>query len=302
MLCMGGASPLLVSLVQACQIAPKCRDKSRELLPNITRTERPRRASLDPEQHHPHNSICRLQKHSPIVTPAPPSAATTITATIRDHTPDASTPQPASSTPVTSTIPPTTPSTTTTPSISTTDCTRIRTAAYHPAANQMVERFLCQLKASLRVTDDPDNWKAHLPLVLLGVRSSLKPDFDCSASELVLGTTVRLPGEMIPPSIEMRSKIPPTSCAVFGTDVDTPRFRPDHLFPSLTSRKTWRRAGDVRTMNFRIQRGTREEIVSMDRLRADFPNTLPDEPSGSIPPAPSPRPSIAPSRILPLPP
>nr|VZI29147.1 unnamed protein product [Spirometra erinaceieuropaei] len=37
-------------------------------------------------------------------------------------------------------------------------------------------------------------------LVLLGIRSALKPDLDCSAAELVLGATVRLPGEMISPT------------------------------------------------------------------------------------------------------
>nr|VZI26239.1 unnamed protein product [Spirometra erinaceieuropaei] len=36
-------------------------------------------------------------------------------------------------------------------------CTRIRTTAYHPAANGMVERFHRQLKASLRAADDPKN-------------------------------------------------------------------------------------------------------------------------------------------------
>ncbi|BHF83514.1 hypothetical protein SprV_0902665700 [Sparganum proliferum] len=57
-----------------------------------------------------------------------------------------------------------------------------------------------QLKASLRAAADPENWADHLPLVLLGIRSALKPDLDCSAAELVFGATVRLPGEMISPT------------------------------------------------------------------------------------------------------
>ncbi|BHF75107.1 hypothetical protein SprV_0501820200 [Sparganum proliferum] len=76
-------------------------------------------------------------------------------------------------------------------------CTRIRTTAYHPTAKGMVEWFHRQLKASLRAAADPENWTDHLPLVLLGIRSALKPDLDCSAAELVFGATVRLPGEMI---------------------------------------------------------------------------------------------------------
>nr|VZI09074.1 unnamed protein product [Spirometra erinaceieuropaei] len=79
-------------------------------------------------------------------------------------------------------------------------CTSIRTTAYHPAANGMVERFHRQLKASLRAAADSKNWTDHLPLVLLVIRSALKPDLDCIAAELVFGATVRLPGEMISPT------------------------------------------------------------------------------------------------------
>ncbi|BHF80220.1 hypothetical protein SprV_0702334400 [Sparganum proliferum] len=80
-------------------------------------------------------------------------------------------------------------------------CTRIRTTTYHPTANGMVERFHRQLKASLCAAADPENWTDHLPLVLLGIRSALKPDLDCYATELVFGATVRLPGGMISPTL-----------------------------------------------------------------------------------------------------
>ncbi|BHF78010.1 hypothetical protein SprV_0602112000 [Sparganum proliferum] len=79
-------------------------------------------------------------------------------------------------------------------------CTRIRTTAYHPAANGMVEWFHGQLKASLRAADDPENWTDHLPLALFGIRSSLKSNLDCSAAELVCGATALLPGQMISPT------------------------------------------------------------------------------------------------------
>nr|VZI02420.1 unnamed protein product [Spirometra erinaceieuropaei] len=79
-------------------------------------------------------------------------------------------------------------------------CTRIRTTAYHPASNGMVERFHRQLKASLRAAADLENWTDSLPLVPLGICCALKPDLDCSAAELVFGSTVRLTGEMISPT------------------------------------------------------------------------------------------------------
>nr|VZH92775.1 unnamed protein product [Spirometra erinaceieuropaei] len=78
-------------------------------------------------------------------------------------------------------------------------CTRVRTTAYHPAASGMIERFPRQPKASLCATYDPENWTDHLPLVLLGILSSLKLDLDCSAAELVFGATVRPPDQMISP-------------------------------------------------------------------------------------------------------
>nr|VZI38648.1 unnamed protein product [Spirometra erinaceieuropaei] len=78
--------------------------------------------------------------------------------------------------------------------------TRIRTTAYHPAANAMVERFHRQLKTALRAVEDPGNWSDNLPLALLGIRAALKSDLGCSAAELVFGTILRLPGEMITPT------------------------------------------------------------------------------------------------------
>ena len=72
---------------------------------------------------------------------------------------------------------------------------RIRTTAYHPIANGLVERFHRQLKASLKSYQDPNNWMNSLPLVLLGIRTAVKEDVGCTAAELVYGTTLRLPGE-----------------------------------------------------------------------------------------------------------
>ncbi|BHF59921.1 hypothetical protein SprV_0100288200 [Sparganum proliferum] len=77
--------------------------------------------------------------------------------------------------------------------------TLIRTTAYHPAAIGTVERFYRQLKTSLCAADDAEDWTDHLPLVLLGIRSALRPGPDCSAAELVLSATVQLPGKMLSP-------------------------------------------------------------------------------------------------------
>ncbi|BHF70469.1 hypothetical protein SprV_0301352000 [Sparganum proliferum] len=64
-------------------------------------------------------------------------------------------------------------------------CTRIRTTAYHPAANGMVERFHRQLKIALRAAEDPENWSDNVPVALLGIHAALRSDLDCGAAELV---------------------------------------------------------------------------------------------------------------------
>nr|XP_037280433.1 protein NYNRIN-like [Rhipicephalus microplus] len=71
---------------------------------------------------------------------------------------------------------------------------RIRTTAYHPIINGIVERFHRHLKTSLTATMS-HSWVEALPFVLLGVRTALKADIGCCSAELVYGTTLRLPGE-----------------------------------------------------------------------------------------------------------
>ncbi|BHF68118.1 hypothetical protein SprV_0301114800 [Sparganum proliferum] len=95
-------------------------------------------------------------------------------------------------------------------------CTRIRTTAYHPAVNGMVERFHRQLKIALRAIEDPGNWSDNLPLALLGIRAALKSDLDCSATELVFGTTLRLPGEMSPQPLVVPMRLLTILCNVCG--------------------------------------------------------------------------------------
>lgn len=75
----------------------------------------------------------------------------------------------------------------------------LRTTAYHPAANGLVERFHRQLKSALIAREAGVHWVDHLPLVLLGIRSAFKVDLGCSAAELVFGTSLRLPADFWSP-------------------------------------------------------------------------------------------------------
>lgn len=75
-------------------------------------------------------------------------------------------------------------------------CERIRTTSYHPASNGMVKRWHRSLKSSI-MCHQTTEWVDSLPIVLLGLRTSLKEDIKTTCAELVFGTTLRLPGEFL---------------------------------------------------------------------------------------------------------
>ncbi|VDO15108.1 unnamed protein product, partial [Rodentolepis nana] len=59
------------------------------------------------------------------------------------------------------------------------------------------ERFHRQLKSAIVATSAGVNWAERLPIILLSIRSTVKEDLGCCPAELVFGTALRLPGEMI---------------------------------------------------------------------------------------------------------
>jgi hypothetical protein len=79
---------------------------------------------------------------------------------------------------------------------------KIRTTAYHPQSNGLVERWHRTLKTALMCRGNTDNWVTELPAVLLGLRSSLRDDTQISAAELVYGEVLRLPGDFFQPSTQ----------------------------------------------------------------------------------------------------
>lgn len=86
--------------------------------------------------------------------------------------------------------------------------THIRTTAYHPAANGMVERFHRHLKSSIIATSSRLHWSERLPIILLAIRNTIKEDLGCCPAELVFGATLRLLGEMILDSKERENPDP----------------------------------------------------------------------------------------------
>ncbi len=61
----------------------------------------------------------------------------------------------------------------------------------------MVKRLHRQLKAALMSHADREHWVDNVPIILLGIRSTFKPDINACATELVDGSTLRLPGEFL---------------------------------------------------------------------------------------------------------
>lgn len=73
----------------------------------------------------------------------------------------------------------------------------LKTTAYHPQANGMIERWHRTVKAALKCHGNRDNWADTLPIVLLGLRSTVKNDLQATPAEMVYGSSLRLPGEFI---------------------------------------------------------------------------------------------------------
>ena len=75
-----------------------------------------------------------------------------------------------------------------------TGSTRNRTTAYHPQGNGLVERLHRPLKAAL-TANGKTKWTETLPLVLLGLRNTLKEDINATPAQMVYGATLRMPGD-----------------------------------------------------------------------------------------------------------
>lgn len=70
----------------------------------------------------------------------------------------------------------------------------LRTTAFHPQSNGLIERFHRVLKAAIKCKSST-NWTKELPLILLRLRSTFREDLQSTTAELVYGKTLRLPAE-----------------------------------------------------------------------------------------------------------
>ena len=97
----------------------------------------------------------------------------------------------------------------------------IMTTSYHPSGNGFIERFHRVLKASLRASRTTTTWSDALPLVMLGIRSSIKEDLGVSSAELVYGQPLRLPGEYFPGDISPPAEFDPSLVTAFASGLSS---------------------------------------------------------------------------------
>ena len=115
-------------------------------------------------------------------------------------------------------------------------CRHLRTTAYHPQANGMVERFHRQLKASLRTTSAVSHWVEQLPLILLGFRTAIKTDSGVSSAEMLYGSNLRLPGEFFTST----PQVPPDPSSFVGRlQYDLQQLRPIPVRAPLPTRPVY---------------------------------------------------------------
>lgn len=167
------------------------------------------------------------------------------------------------------------------------------TTAFHPQSNGMVERYHRRLKDSLRSRLASSDWYHHLPWVMLGLRIAPREDSSVSSAELVYGSTLAVPGEFLdsreelPPEVFLRrirsllsqQSLPPLHNVPVAPSTVTPELlksklvfvRNDSHTPPLTPLYS----GPYLVVQpgpkfFRLQIGTRQDTVSVDRLKPVF--------------------------------
>jgi hypothetical protein len=153
-------------------------------------------------------------------------------------------------------------------------------SAYHPQSKVMVERVHRQLKNALRARGAGPAWHSHLPWVLLGLRAAPKEDSAVSSDELVTGTPLILPGQLLhvldPPRVDVPT--PPTRPVSYAEAANTPPAhlaRAEHVYVPVGSQQKPLAApypGPYLVVSkgaktFTIQVGQGQEIVSVDRLK-----------------------------------
>ncbi|UYV74202.1 hypothetical protein LAZ67_11002413 [Cordylochernes scorpioides] len=129
---------------------------------------------------------------------------------------------------------------------------RIRTTAYNHAANGLVERLHRQIKVAIMASGNTINWIDALPLVLLGIRTSYKEDLKCTAAEMVFGTTLNLPADLL-----TNSEFKNPDSSNFATQLK------NYMMVSRSSK------------TFTVKINDQDKVISVNRLKPAFLENTP---------------------------
>ena len=201
--------------------------------------------------------------------------------------------------------------------------TSVLTTAYHVQSNGMIERVHRTLKESLvsRSLCGDSSWASHLPLVLLGLRSTVREDARCCPADVVYGCQLRLPGDLMDASpvspdvspfvadlqaamASLRPLLPVQRASRDIGHVPSALARTSHVFLRVAAVRrslTPPYDGPFPVLQrgektFKILKGNKEHLVSIDRLKPAFLDVLP------VSPAPAPAPAAPVATPLPSPP
>jgi hypothetical protein len=164
------------------------------------------------------------------------------------------------------------------------------TTAYHPQAIGMIERFHRQLKDSLRARLCGQDWMAHLPWVLLGLRAAPKEDTAVSSTEMLYGLPLTLPGQFLeatePPALDFLQQLQDTVATQSFPTQPVPACRSSDVLPKGLMESSYvylRRVGNKPPLAqlyqgpyavekrgpkvFTLQVGHQTEVVSVDLLK-----------------------------------
>lgn len=77
---------------------------------------------------------------------------------------------------------------------------KLRTCAYHPKSNGILERYHRTLKTAITAGEGKRDWVSKLPFILLFLRSTVSDADNASPTQRVFNANLRLPGDLISPT------------------------------------------------------------------------------------------------------